>query len=543
MTDSPARRVGGWGFEGVDYPPSKALLSWLRSRVGAPGSGISAERLIAPQAPPRTTGALPAPSGTDPLDRLAHARGQGLADIVRLRTGTVAALPDAVCRPESADQVGSVLEACASRGIRVIPWGGGTSVTGGVNVVPGDAPTVSIDLSRMARLEELDPEAMLATFGPGAAGPAVEAALAPHGLTLGHFPQSWEVATVGGWVATRSAGQESLGYGRIEDMVAGLELVAPGGRLRLAPVPASAAGPDLRQLVLGSEGRLGVITRVTLRVRQRPQTLDVAAWLLPDLDRGTAVIRLLLAERLPLTILRLSDAAETEVALAVGLGGSPAAPLVRGLLRLRGLRAGACLLLAGAAGTESEVRRALRRVRDIAREHGGTGLGGRAGRTWIRDRFRHPYLREGLLDRGWATDTLETAVPWSAATRVRQSLRTAIGGALEDDDERVAVLCHLSHPYRDGTSLYFTFFFRCGADADETIARWARIKRAATEALVAARATISHHHGIGQWHAPWLAAEIGDDGVSVLRAAAARLDPHGILNPHVLLDPTDRLEA
>ncbi len=322
----PKRRLGGWGFEGLSYTPSGQLLSWLAARIGDPGHPAPKTAAAPPDLRAADLGTLPAAVSSDPLDRLAHARGQGLADVLRLRGGLVPALPDGVCRPQNSAEVAAVLRACAQRQFRVIPWGGGTSVTGGVNVLAGDPPVLSLDLVRLSGLTALDRRSGLATFGPGTRGPAVEAALAEHGLTLGHFPQSWELATVGGWVATRSSGQESLGYGRIEDMVAGLEVVGPGDRLRVPTRPASAAGPDLGRFVMGSEGRFGVITEITLRVRPRPQVTAVDAALLPNLERGLEAVRELVVSGVPLTMIRLSDASETEVAMAVGLGASPWTP-------------------------------------------------------------------------------------------------------------------------------------------------------------------------------------------------------------------------
>ena len=537
------RRLGGWGFEGESYPPSENFLIWLEERIGPALYPAPSEAASPPELAPAELGDLGAELSIDPLDRLAHARGQGLVDVLRVRAGSVPALPDGVCRPSQADEVATILKRCSARGIRVIPWGGGTSVTGGVNVLVGDEPVLTLDLERLSGLVTLDQGSGLASFGPGTCGPAVEAALAEHDLTLGHFPQSWELATVGGWVATRSSGQESLGYGRIEDMVAGLELVGPDGSLSLPPRPASAAGPDLGRLVMGSEGRLGVITEVTLRVRPRPAETAVAAALLPDLEGGLDAVREMVTGGLPLTMIRLSDPPETEVAVSVGLAASRWAPLVDRYLRLRGIGEDACLMLFGATGDRGAVAERLRRARMVVSSHHGVSLGRRPGRHWQRDRFRHPYLRESLLDLGYATDTLETAAPWSRAAVLRERIAAVIAGALSDDDERVTVLCHISHPYRDGASLYFTFFFRCAPAVSETISRWARIKRAANNALVSEGATLSHHHGIGQWHAPWLACEIGDTGIDLITAATESLDPEGIMNPHVLLEPEDRLES
>ncbi len=535
------RRLGGWGFEGETVEPSPRMLDWLRSNVGAPGPAVRDNSFPVTLPEPRPLPRLPIAVETTARDRLLHARGQGLIDIIRLRSRTVPAVPDVVVRPSTAEEIAAIFAACRGTGIAVIPWGGGTSVTGGVNAPVGDRPVISLDLERMSGLEDFDPVSGLAVFGPGTTGPEVEAALAERGFTLGHFPQSWELATVGGWAATRSSGQESLGYGRIEDLVAGMEIVAPAARWRLHTQPASAAGPDLHRLIMGSEGRLGVITEVTVRARPKPETTAVQAFLAPDLERGLEAVRTLTLSPLPLSMLRLSDAPETAVAMAIGLADSPFAGLARNYLRLRGIGDEACLMLVGASGSGRTVRTALRGAASVLSRVRAVSLGRGPGRHWLRDRFRHPYLREALLDLGWATDTLETAVPWSRAVECRAAVRRALETALESDGERAAVLCHISHPYVDGTSLYFTFFFRTADDPDATIERWARLKRAASDALVSVGATITHHHGIGSWHAPWLETEIGEAGIALVGDAARTMDPEGLINPHVLLDPTDRL--
>ncbi len=539
-----ARRVGGWGFEGERYPPPPDLLRWLLHRLGPCDGGVAVTPPDVRLRAPRPLPSLPVDIGHESRDRLAHARGQGLPDLLRLRTGSVTSAPDGVVRPRDDAQVEAILRACAAGDVRVIPFGGGTSVTGGVNVVADDAPAVALDLERLDGLGDVDGESGLATFGAGIRGPALEAALARYGLTLGHFPQSWELSTLGGWIVTRSSGQESLGYGSIDAMVAGLTLVAPAGRLELGARPASAAGPDLRHLVAGSEGRLGIVTRATVRVRRRPPALVVTGTVLPSWRAGLTAARDLVQDGIPLTLLRLSDESETAVGMALGLARRGiVGTLVRRWLAARGAWDGGCLMLVGAAGDPSTVRRILGDARTVLRSHGGVGLGRTPGRRWLADRFRHPYLRDALLDVGVATDTLETAAPWARLPRVREAVTTALTSALVRVDERVVVLAHVSHPYRDGASLYFTLFFRCPPDPEQAIARWATLKRAATEAIIATGGTLSHHHGVGSWHAPWLEREIGPAGAALLGDAARRLDPTGILNPHVLLDPTDRLES
>jgi len=531
MIEIRRRRLGAWGFEGVDYPVPAPLLSLLNERLGAsvglPRAAPSRFEVPPPQRLPEALGG----GSQEPLDRLAHARGQGLTDLVRLRTGTVPALPDAVLWPSSEAEVEAILRACAAAGVRVIPWGGGTSVTGGVNVVPGDEPLVSLDLERLSGLVDLDERSGLATFLAGTFGPEIEAVLGARGFTLGHFPQSFELSTLGGWIATRASGQESLGYGGIERLVAGLDVVAPAGKLLIPAFPASAAGPDLRQVVLGSEGRLGVVTRATVRVRRRPPALVVKGTLLPSWEEGIEGAREIVQRRVPLDLLRLSDAAETEVGLMLSLRKDRAmGRIVRRLLSLRGVTEKSCMMLCGATDDALEASSA------ILKAHGGVGVGASPGRKWLADRFRHPYLRDSLLDSGYATDTLETAARWSRVGELYERVRRAF-------EEPVLVLCHISHLYEDGASLYFTFFFRCPRDPEEATSRWASLKRAATAAILAGGGTLSHHHGVGMWHAPWYESEVGRDGLRLVEKVAAAFDPTGILNPHVLLDPTDRLEV
>ncbi len=532
--DVRPRRLDGWGWIGERKQAPEAMLAWLRERLG---EGRPFPSFRPPDYAPPPGADLPdlgCDLSAERFERLSHSRGRGLSDLLRLRSAGVPALPDAVAYPSDDDELETLLRRAAKHSLRIIPWGGGTSVTGGVNVIPGDRPVVTVDLARFNGLHDLDSESGLAVFGGGTFGPLLEKALESSGLTLGHFPQSWQFSTLGGWIATRSAGQESLGNGRIEKLVAGLDVVAPAGRLSLPALPASAAGPDLRQMILGSEGRFGIITRATVRLRRKPEHFHVEALLLRSWDEGVAAARELVRAEVGLGLLRLSDGPETEVAMTVGLAHSPFASLVRGWLRLRGISQGSCLLLLGASGSEERVDLVMEKTRRILRRYRAASLGAGPGRRWKADRFHHPYLRDSLLDHGYATDTFETAAPWSRLPHLYRSVREA----LQPD---VPVLCHVSHPYLDGASLYFTFFFRCPVDADEAIDQWAQLKRRATRAVADAGGTLSHHHGIGSWHAPWYPEETGKLGHALLQGNAQHLDPQGILNPHVLLDPADRL--
>ncbi|MCB1034113.1 MAG: FAD-binding oxidoreductase, partial [Acidobacteria bacterium] len=285
-----------------------------------------------------------------------------------------------------------------------------------------------------------------------------------------------------------------------------------------------------------------IVTEATVRVFRRPESFEVEAGLFPDWPSGVEATRRVLQRGIPLDLLRLSDEPETEVALTVGLGSGFLSKVVRTGLRLKGIRGSGCLLLVGAKGEAGDVERALDRTRATARSLGAVWLGRGPGRKWQKDRYRHPYLRDGLLDRGLATETLETAAPWSKLDELYDKVRTALREGVGPGEKEVPVLCHLSHPYPDGASLYFTFFYRCPPDCDEAVARWADLKRRASRAIAEAGGAASHHHGVGRFHAPWLRSEVGDLGAESLAAVASRLDPRALLNPGVLLDPADRLE-
>ncbi|MHB8800432.1 MAG: FAD-binding oxidoreductase [Thermoanaerobaculia bacterium] len=528
------RRWNGWGDDTVSssIPPraAEALAAWVGP--GAPPRDATPEEALAAVPPSR----LAAEDGlsVDPWDRLLHARGQSLPDWVALRSGRPGVVPDAVARPESGEQVAALLARAGRAGHRLVPYGGGTSVAGHVNPVASDEPVVSVDLSRLSRLLALDETSRLATFGAGVKGPDLEAELRARGLTLGHFPQSFELSTLGGWIATRSSGQQSLGYGRIERLFAGGRLESPSGRLDLPSFPASAAGPDLRELVLGSEGRLGVITEATVRVSPLPAREEVHGVFLPDLESAVAAVREIAAMRLPLSMLRLSTPEETRTTLL--LAGH--ARLIRALetyLSFRGARDSKCLLLVGVSGGENLVRQTRRQVLGALAMRGGVVAGRAFGREWHRNRFRAPYLRNSLWEAGWAVDTLETAAPWSRVPALLSSVEGALRDGLAGEGERVHAFTHLSHVYLDGSSLYTTYLFRIDPDPDVTLARWRTLKSAASEAIAAGGGTITHQHGVGTDHAPWLAAEKGELGLRALGELFRSFDPQGLMNPGKLL--------
>ncbi|RME83492.1 MAG: FAD-binding oxidoreductase, partial [Caldilineae bacterium] len=412
-----------------------------------------------------------------------------------------------------------------------------SSVVGHINPPEDDRPVLTVDMSRMRRLLDLNEQNRLATFAAGAAGPHIEAQLRAHGYTLGHFPQSFEYSTLGGWIATRSSGQQSLYYGRIEDLFVGGRLLTPRGPLDLPPHPASAAGPDLRQLVLGSEGRLGFITQAIVRVRPLPQREDFHAVFFPEWSPAVEALRELVQEGVGLSMLRLSDADETRTTLVLA-GRERLTAVMERLLRARGIGPQKCLLLFGATGSEARVQQARHDALTICKARGGVHAGRMMGNEWRKSRFRTPYLRNSLWELGYAVDTLETAVRWSRVDALKRDILEALRTALQNEGERVLAFAHLSHVYPDGASIYVTYLFRIAPTADETLARWQKLKGAASRAIVAHNATISHQHGVGVDHAPYLAAEKGETGLQALAALLRTFDPDGLMNPGKLLPPT-----
>ncbi len=528
------RRWNGWGDDRVAATLPATASRFLEPLVGPSHPAVDA--VLADVVASVPSSRLPGHPlvSDDPLDRVRHARGQSLPDWIALRSGRIDAFPDGVARPETEADVRALLGLAAATGARVVPYGGGTSVVGGITPSPGDAPVLTIDLARMASLRRFDERSGLATFGAGVAGPDLEAHLRTRGWTLGHYPQSFEFSTLGGWVATRSSGQQSLAFGRIEALFAGGRVEAPAGTLEFPPHPASAAGPDLRQLVLGSEGRLGILTEATVRATPLPGREWFGAAFLPDLEHGLDAVRELAQARLPLALIRLSTAAETTTTLA--LADRPrATSLLARYLRVRGIGARRCMLVLGAVGRAGQVATAEREALAIVARHGGVASPGGLGRAWHRERFRSPYLRNALWDAGYAVDTVETAADWGRVGDLLGALAPRLRRGLEDEGERVHAFTHLSHVYPSGSSLYTTYLFRLAADPDETLRRWTTLKGIASRAIVEHGGTISHQHGVGLDHARYLEAEKGALGMAILGDVARRVDPDGLMNPGKLL--------
>lgn len=520
---------GRWTPEAGHLPPH--ALQWLRRRIGLTGAGTPARTPDVPgSALDDDARAVlndvvgPGFVRVDRDSRLGRAGGLSYVDLLRQRGEGGLAAPDAVVLPGSPEQVVDVLKACVEHDVAVVPFGGGTSVVGGVEALRGDkAAVIALDLSRLDRLVEVDPVSRLAVLQAGVTAPRADRLLAAHGLTTGHVPQSYERATIGGFAATRSAGQASSGYGRFEDLVEGVRLATPAGEWRLGGAPASAAGPDLKQLVVGSEGVLGVITEVSLRVRPRPAVERYEGFAVDGWEHGQRVVRALAQDRVLADVTRLSDVDETEVTLALAGGWKTTA--LKTYLRARGLRR-PCLLVLGWHGRDAA--EVARKRRDTLRGHRLVPLGTPLGEAWRHGRFNGPRQRDALMEVGVCVETLETAAHWSRL----DELRAAVRGALLDALGGGIVMCHISHAYETGASLYFTAV--AARDTADPVGQWQVAKAAASEAI-AGLGTISHHHAVGADHAPYLEAEVGALGLDVLAAAKRVLDPTGVLNPGKLL--------
>jgi alkyldihydroxyacetonephosphate synthase len=451
--------------------------------------------------------------------RILHLGGKSTPDLLARRLDASQAAPDAIVSPASHDEVLDILLTCERRGIAVVPFGGGTSVVGGVDPDSGaHRAVIALDLSRTAALLSLDETSLLATLGAGTTGPQAEELLGARGYTVGHFPQSFRYASIGGFAATRSSGQASRGYGRFDDLVHAVRVATPAGELHLGRAPASAAGPDLRELFLGSEGAFGVLTEVTVRIKPVPSATVYAAWSFPDFESGASAFREATQAGIRPTVLRLSDASETRVNAT--MGGH--------VTRLRG-----CLAVATFEGATDAEARATREALDAAfTRRGAKSRGEDPARSWERGRFASPALRDTLLDLGVLAETLETATTWAQLEELKRAITDALTATLTADGTKPIVMCHISHVYPAGASLYFTVV---SALTTDPAGQWHRAKDAASRAIGSAGGTITHHHAVGRDHLPYLEGEIGALGSEILRAVKATLDPTGIMNPGVLV--------
>ena len=526
----PPMAWDAWGDPALAKPLSGGIRALLEQALGVSGTEVTAPTIdevrLAPSTLPQShCDGLSAIVGehylrTGDHDRILHAGGKSTPDLLRRKQIDQDA-PDAVILPGNEDEIGAVLGYCSRHHIAVVPFGGGTSVVGGLDPIRGDFESVvTLDLRRLDALHWLDEISGEAELGAGVTGPQAEELLGQRGFSLGHFPQSFRFASIGGFAATRSSGQDSAGYGRFNDMVRGMHVITPAGPLDLGRAPASAAGPDLRELFCGSEGLFGVITRVRVRVHPVPEAVRYEAWSFPDFSTGAEALRAAIQTGTGPTVLRLSDEVETGVNLATTHS--------IGEQRITG----GCLGITVFEGSADHADSRHAETRAVLAARGGTSLGEDPAKAWEQGRFDAPYLRDSLLRSGALCETLETATNWANIGRLKAAVTEALTSALTASGTSALVMCHISHVYPTGACLYFTVV---AGQRGDVAAQWRAAKVAASDAIVANGGTITHHHAVGADHRHWMPAEIGELGVQILRAVKQTVDPAGILNPGKLI--------
>lgn len=546
-----AMKWWGWGLEGIEFTHADKpeLRPFIEEVLGVDLGCATAARvrwedlkIPAPKLPDGLRGALTeavtaAFVSDDPLDRLVHARGKSLRDLVRQRRGDFARVPDIVVRPGSEDEVTAVLRAALAADAVVIAFGGGSSISGSLEA-PADEvrPVVSVDLARLDQVLAIDAPSRVARVQAGVFGPHLEEQLGAQGYTFGHFPDSFAHSTLGGWIATRSSGMQSDRYGDIADLVKGLRVVTPSGMLVTRPVPAMSTGPSIREMVLGSEGRLGLITEATVHVRRCPARREILGYLFPAFADGLAAMRDIAAGECSVSVTRVSDAHETRFSFATRarptlLDRLKSQALTTYLRRRRGFDLSElCLSFLGYEGSERHVAEQRKAVGKVIRRHGGLCIGASPGALYDEKKFDTPYIRDFLLDRGVAADVSETAMPWSRLMPVYDAVTAAAYRAFAELGVQGYVMCHLSHSYHAGACLYFTFAFESTPGAD-MIVQYDVVKSAIQQAFVDNGATLSHHHAVGTEHARWLEQDISTPGVAMLKALFEGTDPGRHLNP------------
>jgi len=544
------RRWNGWGDEQNSMALPHSAELYLQQTLGKakPLTDIALNAMMAkvPQSRLHANQLAKFTWLTDDKEqRVRHAKGQSLPDWLAMHSGDIDVFPDAIAFPENRQDIQALLQWAQTANIELIPYGGGTSVAGHINPLKSSRIVITVDLSRLNQLIALDEKSQIATFGAGTPGPMVEAQLRAQGYTLGHFPQSFELSTIGGWVASRSSGQQSLRYGRIEQLFAGGIMETFGGELQLPSFPASSAGPDLKEIVLGSEGRFGIISEVKVRVSKLAEKEKFSVVFFPSWQQATDFCREVAQQRIQLSMLRVSNAMETTTQLKLA-GHEKAINWLERYLSLRGAKQQKCMLTFGLTGSSAQVSASQKQLKPLLKQYKGVSTGTHLGKRWCENRFKFPYLREALWEKGVVVDTLETATDWQNVDNLMAKVESSLKNGLStgnsqnnsSDAKKVHVFTHLSHVYGQGCSLYTTYLFCNGIDYQQTLKQWQTLKHAASTAIVENGGTISHQHGVGKDHAPYLSVEKGEQGMQVLANLCQHFDQQKLLNPHTLIENT-----
>ena len=540
----------GWGEESVSFthegkpelaPFIERHLKLDVRRPGTPPLAFEALEISAPvlSAPLRARLEDAVGAGhvsSDDQDRVVHGRGKSLTDLVRQRRGDLSRLPDVVVRPGAEDEVVAVMEAALAADAVVIPFGGGSSISGSLEPEAGESrPVISVDMVRMNRVLGIDATSQLARVQTGVFGPDLERQLNAQGWTCGHFPDSFTYSTLGGWIATRSSGMQSDRYGDVAELTRGLRVVTPSGVLVVRPVPSTSTGPSVREMVLGSEGRLGIVTEATIHIRRVPAERKILGYLFPAWADGLAAMRDIAAGETEPSVTRVSDSYETAFSFATRTDPTPLdrvkSRALQAFLKRKGWDLEAmCLSFIGYEGSEGEVAMQRKQTERITKRHGGLCIGSSPGALYDQKKFDTPYIRDFLLDRGAPADVSETSAPWGELQTVYDNVMAAGYGAFDELGVPGYLMCHLSHSYHAGACLYFTFALNPPAGRD-ALEDYGVVKRAIQQAFVDSGATLSHHHAVGTEHAQWLEEDISAPGVAMLRALFEGTDPGANLNP------------
>jgi alkyldihydroxyacetonephosphate synthase len=471
---------------------------------------------------------------SDDLDRIVHTYGKSLRDLVRLRDSEILRIPDVVVYPADEAEVQQIVDKAVAADAVIIPFGGGSNIAGSLEAPTDEArPVISLDLGRLNKLIDIDEESGLARIQAGALGPDIEEQLGRRGWTLGHFPDSFTHSTLGGWIATRSSGMQSDKYGDIADITRGLRVVLPGKVLVLRPLPSTSTGPSVREMILGSEGRLGVITEATVNVHRIPTERLILGYLFPTWEAGLEAMQEISTSDAHPTVTRVSDSYETAFSFATRKASSGLSSLVSkalmALLQRRGWDLDKiCLSFMGYEGGRADVTRQKAMVKDIVSKHGGIVAGKGPGQLYDQKKFDTPYIRDYLLDRGAVGDVSETAAPWSKLLPLYTAVRKAADEAFDQVGVKGWIMCHLSHSYHSGACLYFTFAFKHSGDL---LGQYDVVKRAIQQSFVDNDGTLSHHHGVGVEHAPWLEQDISAAGAHLIDGLFSAIDPGHNFNP------------
>ena len=521
------KRWNGWGDKRVAYQVSKHAERFIRKKIGmgVKNKELNKASILNMINEPKIK---EFPFSTDnKFDRLIHSFGQSFPDWLKFKMGLEFNVPDLVCYPENEYDLEVIIDKAKKWNVNLIPYGGGTSVVGHLKVIDEEKPNISVDISKMNGIVSLDEYSHIALIKAGTKGPEIERALNIKGYTLGHFPQSFEFSTLGGWVVTRSSGQFSLGYGKIEDMFLGGTLYSPSGVFHINPYNKSAEGVDLREIVLGSEGRIGIVSECYMKVSKLPDVFSVEGAFFPEDESGIEAVRSISQSNIPLTMVRLSLSKETEGILNLA-SKRFFVGLLENFVKLKGHSKNKCLMVYAISGESKQINFYKSFVKSVIKKYGGLNIGAFIGKQWLKDRFKMPYLRNTLWDMGYGVDTLETFTTWDNVGNLAKKIEKALEGSF--------AFSHLSHVYPNGSSIYTTYVFPLGKDKYDTFKKWSSLKSMASETIVKNGGVISHHHGIGVDHKSYLRQLKGDLGLKVMKLSFEAFDPYGIMNPKKLVD-------